>query len=53
MLYIDTDADRTIRIYDVTGRTVRIVEACEGVNEVHGLDSGIYMLEGQKVAVGR
>lgn len=53
VLYIDTDADRTIRIYDVTGRTVRIVEACEGVNEVHGLDSGIYMLEGQKVAVGR
>lgn len=53
VLYIDTDADRTIRIYDVTGRTVRIVEAREGVNEVHGLDSGIYMLEGQKVAVGR
>lgn len=53
VLYIDTDADRTIRIYDVTGRTVRIVEAREGMNEVHGLDSGIYMLEGQKVAVGR
>lgn len=53
VLYIDTDADRTIRIYDVTGRTVRIVEAREGVNEVHGLESGIYLLEGQKVAVGR
>lgn len=53
VLYIDTDADRTIRIYDVTGRTVRIIEAREGVNEVHGLDSGIYLLEGQKVAVGR
>lgn len=53
VLYINTDADRTIRIYDVTGRTVRIIEAREGVNEVHGLDSGIYLLEGQKVAVGR
>lgn len=53
VLYINTDADRTIRIYDVTGRTVRVIEAREGVNEVHGLDSGIYLLEGQKVAVGR
>lgn len=53
VLYINTDADRTIRIYDVTGRTVRIIEAREGVNEVHGLDSGIYLLEGQKVAIGR
>ena len=53
VLYINTDADRTINIYDVTGRTVRIIEAREGVNEVHGLDSGIYLLEGQKVAVGR
>ena len=43
----------TINIYDVTGRTVRIIEAREGMNEVHGLDSGIYLLEGQKVVIGR
>ncbi len=53
VIYITTDADRIINIYDVTGRTVRIIEAREGVNEVHGLDSGIYLLEGQKVMVGR
>ena len=33
--------------------TVRIIEAREGMNEVHGLDSGIYLLEGQKVVIGR
>lgn len=53
VLYINTNADRTINIYDVTGRTVRIIEAREGMNEVHGLDSGIYLLEGQKVVIGR
>ena len=53
ILYINTNADRTINIYDVTGRTVRIIEAREGMNEVHGLDSGIYLLEGQKVVIGR
>ena len=29
------------------------LEAREGMNEVHGLDSGIYLLEGQKVVIGR
>ena len=53
VLYINTNAARTINIYDVTGRTVRIIEAREGMNEVHGLDSGIYLLEGQKVVIGR
>ena len=53
VLYINTNADRTINIYDVTGRTVRIIEAREGMNEGHGLDSGIYLLEGQKVVIGR
>ena len=53
VLYINTNADRTINIYDVTGRTVRIIEAREGMNEVHGLVSGIYLLEGQKVVIGR
>lgn len=53
VLYINTNADRTINIYDVTGRTIRIIEAREGMNEVHGLDSGIYLLEGQKVVIGR
>lgn len=51
VLYIQTNADRTIYIYNVKGQTVRIVNAREGLNEVRGLEEGIYMLEGQKVVV--
>lgn len=51
VLYIQTNADRTIYIYNVKGQTVRIVNAHEGLNEVRGLEEGIYMLEGQKVVV--
>lgn len=51
VLYIQTNADRTIYIYNVQGQTVRIVNAHEGLNEVRGLEKGIYMLEGQKVVV--
>ena len=51
VLYIQTNADRTIYIYNVQGQTVRIVNAHEGLNEVRGLEEGIYMLEGQKVVV--
>lgn len=51
VLYIQTNADRTIYIYNVQGQTVRIVNAHEGLNEVRGLEEGIYMLEGKKVVV--
>ena len=51
MLYIDSDRDRSISIYDVTGRIVRIVEVHEGSNTVTGLSSGFYFLEGKKVAI--
>ncbi|WP_195653662.1 leucine-rich repeat protein [Bacteroides cellulosilyticus] len=51
VLYIDSDSDRSISIYDVTGRTVRVVEVREGSNTVTGLSSGFYFLEGKKVAI--
>ena len=51
VLYIDSDRDRSISIYDVTGRIVRIVEVHEGSNTVTGLSSGFYFLEGKKVAI--
>ena len=51
MLYIDSDRDRSISIYDVTGRTVRILEAQEGENQINDLENGIYFLEGHKVVV--
>lgn len=51
VLYIDSDRDRNISIYDVTGRIVRVVEVCEGSNTVTGLSSGFYFLEGKKIAI--
>ena len=51
VLYIESNAARTIHIYNVSGRTVRTIEVQEGQNEVRGLGNGIYLLEGQKVIV--
>lgn len=51
VLYINSDRDRNISIYDVTGRIVRVVEVCEGSNTVTGLSSGFYFLEGKKIAI--
>lgn len=51
VLYIESNAARTIRIYDASGRTIKVIEAQEGHNEVTGLADGIYFLEGQKVMV--
>lgn len=51
VLYIESNAARTIHIYNTLGQTVRVVEAEEGMNEVRGLGKGIYLLEGQKVNV--
>ena len=51
ILYIESNAVRTIPIYDASGRTIRVIEAQEGRNEVNGLAEGIYFLEGQKVMV--
>ena len=51
VLYIESNAARTIHIYNVSGQTVRTIEVQEGQNEVRGLGNGIYLLEGQKVIV--
>lgn len=51
ILYIHTDRDRNIYIYDITGRTIRQVEAKEGMNTVTGLAKGFYFLEGRKVLI--
>lgn len=51
ILCIESNAARTIRIYDASGRTIRVIEAQKGHNEVNGLAEGVYFLEGQKVMV--
>lgn len=51
VLYIQSNKERKIYIYDVTGRTVRILEAQEGENQINDLENGIYFLEGHKVVV--
>ena len=51
IIYIHTDKDRTIHIYNTNGMLVRTVDAVEGENQVNGLTDGIYFLEGKKVLV--
>lgn len=51
VIYIQSNAARTISIYDINGRTVYTLDANEGDNEVNGLPDGVYFLEGQKVMV--
>ena len=51
VLYLHCDAERTVRIYDTAGRTVRQVDAPAGETAVYGLPSGIYLLEGHKVLI--
>lgn len=51
IIYIHTDKDRTINIYNTTGILIRTVDAIEGENQVNGLVEGVYFLEGKKVLV--
>lgn len=51
VIYLESNAERIIHIYDISGRTVYTLEAQKGVNEVKHLSDGIYFLEGQKVMV--
>lgn len=51
VIYIRSNAARTISIYDINGRTVYTLDANEGDNEVNGLPDGVYFLEGQKAMV--
>lgn len=53
IIYIHTDKERSINIYDTTGMLVRTVDVLEGENQVDGLADGIYFLEGKKVLVKR
>lgn len=51
VLYLVSDRDRLISLYDVTGRQVRQVELRSGTTPVTGLAPGLYFLEGKKVLV--
>lgn len=42
---------RNIEVYDMTGRLVRMVEGNAGVNEIHDLHDGLYLIEKTKVYV--
>lgn len=53
ILYLVSDKDRIVYLYDTTGRTVRQLTLSEGSNTVVDLADGIYFLEGQKVIVKR
>jgi len=50
-LYIKSDRERIISIFDTTGRTVRQVEVHEGTTTVAGLAKGIYLLARKKILI--
>ena len=51
VLYIKSDRERTLSIYDTAGHMVRQVEVQEGTTAVTGLEKGIYLLARKKILV--
>ena len=51
VLYIKSDRERTLSIYDTAGHMVRQVELQEGTTAVTGLGKGIYLLARKKILV--
>ena len=51
VLYIKSDCERTLSIYDTAGHMVRQVEVQEGTTAVTGLEKGIYLLARKKILV--
>ena len=51
VLYIKSDRERTLSIYDTAGHMVRQVEVQEGTTAVTGLGKGIYLLARKKILV--
>lgn len=53
VLYIKSDRERTLSIYDTAGHMVRQVEVQEGTTAVTGLGKGIYLLARKKILVNK
>ena len=53
VVYISTPEACQVRVYDMTGRRVCIIACAVGVNEVHSLSEGMYIIEKTKVYVNR
>lgn len=51
VLYIKSDRERTLSIYDTAGHMVRQVEVQEGITAVTGLAKGIYLLARKKILI--
>ena len=52
-IIITTDKSGKITIYNIAGQVVKNVNLSEGVNEVNGLPSGVYIINNQRVVVGK
>ena len=52
-IVITTDKRGKITIYNIAGQIVKNVNLSEGVNEVNGLPSGVYIINNQRVVVGK
>ncbi len=50
-LIINSDAARRVNLFSVDGRVVRNIELIQGINNVHDLAKGIYLIENQKIIV--
>ena len=50
-LYIESDCERVIQIYNTNGMLVRVVEVSQGLNSIDNLTPAIYFLEGHKVLI--
>ena len=49
ILYVKSDQEREIDIYDIVGRWVRRVSLLNGVNRIQGLNTGLYLIENRKI----
>jgi len=52
-IVITTDRCGKITIYNIAGQAVKKVNLSEGVNEVTGLPSGVYIINDKRVVVGK
>src|SRR5574344_156969 len=52
-IIITTGKSGKITIYNIAGQIVRNVNMSEGVNEIKGLPSGVYIINNQRVVVGK
>jgi hypothetical protein len=50
-MYIDAAAPANVKIYNINGQLVRIVDVNKGTTLVDDLYGGIYIVNGKKLAI--